>query len=40
LRPWRIAVCLRANSVIELAAGTIDATGTVAGDQIVLEPVA
>ncbi|MGD0001378.1 MAG: DUF192 domain-containing protein [Bryobacteraceae bacterium] len=40
LRPWRIAVCLRANSVIELSAGTIDASRTVAGDQIVLEPVA
>ena len=40
LRPWRIAVCLRANSVIELAEGTIEATGTAAGDQLVLEPVA
>ena len=40
LRPWRIAVCLRANSVIELSAGTIKSTGTVAGDQIVLEPLA
>jgi hypothetical protein len=40
LRPWRMAACLRANSVIELPAGAIAATGTIAGDQIVLEPVA
>ncbi len=40
LRPWRMAACLRANSVIELPAGTIESTGTLAGDQIILEPVA
>jgi uncharacterized membrane protein (UPF0127 family) len=34
VRPWRIAVCLRAHMVIELPEGTIDATGTVAGDRL------
>jgi uncharacterized membrane protein (UPF0127 family) len=33
----RIAVCLRAHSVLELPAGTLEATGTVAGDQLDLE---
>lgn len=33
----RIALCLRAHSVLELPAGTLEATGTVAGDQLALE---
>jgi len=33
----RISLCLRAHSVLELPAGTLDATGTVAGDQLELE---
>lgn len=32
----RISLCLRAHSVLELPAGTLDATGTVAGDQLEL----
>jgi uncharacterized membrane protein (UPF0127 family) len=38
VKPWRIAVCLRAYSVMEFAAGVIDATATIAGDKIVLQP--
>lgn len=30
----RIALCLRAHSVLELPAGTLDRTGTEAGDQL------
>ena len=33
----RIAVCLRAHSVLELPAGTVRRTGTEAGDQLSLE---
>ena len=33
----RIALSLRAHSVLELPAGTLDATGTVAGDQLQFE---
>jgi len=33
----RISMCFRAHSVLELPAGTLDATGTVAGDQLELE---
>ena len=34
LRPGRIAICLRAHSVLELAAGTIERSGTVVGDRL------
>jgi uncharacterized protein len=34
LRPWRIAVCLRAHSVLELPAGTIMRSRTQVGDQL------
>jgi uncharacterized membrane protein (UPF0127 family) len=34
LVPWRMSACLPAHSVIELPAGTIEATGTKAGDQL------
>src|SRR5947209_14824655 len=33
---WRVALCLRAHSVLELRAGTIEATGTAASDQLIL----
>jgi uncharacterized protein len=33
---WRLALCLRAHSVLELPAGTIEATGTAPGDQLLL----
>jgi uncharacterized membrane protein (UPF0127 family) len=35
--PWRIALCLRAYSVVELPSGTVEATGTVKGDALVFE---
>ncbi len=34
LRPWRIAMSWKARSVIELPAGTIEATGTAPGDEL------
>ena len=34
LKPWRIAGCLRAHSVLELPEGVIAATGTQRGDQL------
>jgi hypothetical protein len=36
VKPWRIAVCLKAYSVMEFPEGVIDATETVAGDKISL----
>jgi uncharacterized membrane protein (UPF0127 family) len=38
LPPRRIAVCLRAHSVLELPAGTLRRTGTQCGDQLLLSP--
>ncbi len=35
----RIAVCLRAHSVLELPAGTLEATRTEKGDELVMEKV-
>jgi uncharacterized protein len=35
--PWRLSVCLRAHSVLELPAGTVRRTGTQAGDEIVID---
>jgi len=35
--PWRVSACWRAHSVLELPAGTVDRTGTEAGDQLVME---
>jgi uncharacterized membrane protein (UPF0127 family) len=35
---WRISACLSAHSVLELAAGTIRATGTQRGDTLEFEP--
>jgi uncharacterized membrane protein (UPF0127 family) len=37
VKPWRIAICWKAHSVIELPEGVIDATATGAGDKIVLQ---
>jgi uncharacterized membrane protein (UPF0127 family) len=40
VKPWRIAVCLKAYSVMEFPEGVIDATATVPGDKIVLQRIA
>jgi len=37
VKPWRIAVCLRAYSVMEFPAGVIAASATAAGDKIILQ---
>jgi uncharacterized membrane protein (UPF0127 family) len=37
LAPWRLSGCLTAHSVLELPAGTAEATQTEAGDQLVFE---
>ncbi len=39
LAPWRISICLRAASVLELQAGTIVQTGTKVGDRLKFERV-
>ncbi len=39
LKPWRIAGCLRAHSVLELPEGVIQASGTQPGDQLEFEEV-
>jgi uncharacterized membrane protein (UPF0127 family) len=36
VKPWRIAACFRAHSVIELPPGTIAATDTRVGDRMEL----
>jgi uncharacterized membrane protein (UPF0127 family) len=36
VRPGRMSACLSARSVMELPAGTIDATGTMPGDRITI----
>jgi uncharacterized membrane protein (UPF0127 family) len=35
--PWRLSACLTAHSILELPAGTIERTGTQAGDQLLIE---
>jgi hypothetical protein len=35
--PWRLSACLRAHSVLELAAGTIRETQTARGDRLALD---
>jgi uncharacterized protein len=35
--PWRLSACLTAHSIIELPAGTIERTGTQAGDELSIE---
>jgi uncharacterized protein len=37
VRPWRLSACLRAHSVIELAAGTAGRTETTRGDTLSLK---
>lgn len=37
LKPWRVSGSLRAHSTLELPEGTIEATGTQAGDQLEFE---
>ena len=34
---WRLSACLFAHSVLELPAGTVRQSGTVAGDELVVE---
>ncbi len=34
--PWRLSLCLTAHSVIELPVGTIEESGTVKGDELVM----
>lgn len=35
--PWRVSACLTAHSILELPAGTVEATGTQPGDQLEIE---
>ena len=35
--PWRLSACLSAHSILELPAGTIERTGTQAGDELKIE---
>lgn len=37
--PWRVSACLLADSVLELPAGTVRATGTERGDELVFKPL-
>ncbi len=37
MKQWRMSACFRAHSVLELASGRADATGTRVGDQLELE---
>jgi uncharacterized membrane protein (UPF0127 family) len=37
--PWRLSACLTAHSILELPAGTIERTGTQAGDELSIEKV-
>jgi uncharacterized protein len=39
LPPWRIAVCWRAHSVLELEAGVIEKTGTAVSDSLRFQPI-
>jgi uncharacterized membrane protein (UPF0127 family) len=36
--PWRVSACFRAHSVLELPAGTIEATRTACGDTVEIGP--
>ncbi len=38
LKAWRLAIDLRAHSVLELAAGVLEKSGTQVGDRLVFEP--
>jgi uncharacterized membrane protein (UPF0127 family) len=37
MEPWRLSACLTAHSILELPAGTVEATGTQPGDQLEIE---
>ena len=37
---WRLSLCLTAHSILELPAGTIEQTGTTAGDIVTIEKLA
>lgn len=37
--PWRMSACLTAHSILELPAGTVQATKTERGDELVIDPV-
>ncbi|SPE29931.1 conserved hypothetical protein [Candidatus Sulfopaludibacter sp. SbA3] len=37
---WRLSMCLSAHSILELPPGTAARTGTLAGDQLVMEKLA
>jgi uncharacterized membrane protein (UPF0127 family) len=39
VKPWRMAACIRAYSVMEFPAGVIDASGTQIGDKIVTREI-
>jgi len=39
LAAWRLSLCLPAHSVLELPGGTIEETGTQAGDQLEFEAI-
>ena len=34
---WRLSACLTAHSILELPAGTVEKTGTRAGDELLIE---
>jgi uncharacterized membrane protein (UPF0127 family) len=38
VRPWRIAICWRAHSVIEFGDGAIEELKIAVGDQLSIEP--
>jgi len=38
LRAWRMSLCLTGRSVLELAAGTIEKSGTQLGDSLIFKP--
>jgi uncharacterized membrane protein (UPF0127 family) len=35
--PWKLSACFSAHSVLELPAGTVQESGTVAGDELVMD---
>ncbi len=35
--PWRMSACLSAHSVLEIPAGTAEQSGTMVGDELVIE---
>ncbi|MGA2770923.1 MAG: DUF192 domain-containing protein [Bryobacteraceae bacterium] len=40
VRPWRLSACLLAHSVLELPAGTVEQSGTEAGDELTFDKMA